>query len=109
VIVLSQEDIAGDPAILSVLASHFPFVVLTAGFNGATVYYAGNAWHIEARRTREVDPTGAGDVFAAAFLIRFWETEDCIEAARFANLVASYSVEKPGPAGIPLREEIEGG
>ncbi len=35
-------------------------------------------------------------VFAAAFLIRLAETQDPCEAARFANVVASFSVEKPG-------------
>jgi sugar/nucleoside kinase (ribokinase family) len=55
----------------------------------------------------EVDPTGAGDVFAAAFLVRLQETEDPVQAARFANAVASFCVEGPGVAGIPTREQVE--
>ena len=55
---------------------------------------------------REVDPTGAGDVFAAAYLIRYHETGDPYEAAQFANLVASFSVEAPGTEGIPTRDEV---
>ena len=55
----------------------------------------------------EVDPTGAGDVFAAAFLIRLQETQDPIAAARFANATASFCVQAPGVTGIPTRAMVE--
>jgi sugar/nucleoside kinase (ribokinase family) len=54
----------------------------------------------------EVDPTGAGDTFATAFLIRFHETGDPAEAARFGAAAASISVGGTGADAIATREEI---
>ena len=54
----------------------------------------------------EVDPTGAGDVFAAAFLCELHATGDALRAADFANRVAACSVEAPGGEGIPTREML---
>jgi sugar/nucleoside kinase (ribokinase family) len=54
-----------------------------------------------------VDPTGAGDIFAAAFFTRLLKTRDPWEAARFATLLASYSVSRVGLQGIPTVKEIE--
>jgi sugar/nucleoside kinase (ribokinase family) len=54
----------------------------------------------------EVDPTGAGDVFAAAFFSRLFTTRDPWESARFATLLSAHSVTRPGLDGIPTPEEI---
>ena len=59
--------------------------VLTVGREGAIVYHEGRQQRVPAYAVEEVDPTGAGDVFATAYLIRLHETGDVIEAARFAN------------------------
>jgi 1D-myo-inositol 3-kinase len=80
---------------------------VTHAERGATVYQAGAVCHHPPRPAQQVDPTGAGDVFAAAFLIRMAETRDATEAAAFANVVASFSVEGPGVAGIPWRSRVE--
>ena len=56
---------------------------------------------------REVDANGAGDVFAAAFLIRYHETGDARVAARFATVVASFHVEHVGMEGLPHRAQVE--
>ena len=61
---------------------------------------------IPPRPAHEVDPTGAGDVFATAFVIRLQETGNPGEAARFANVTASFSVEQPGVHGVPTREHV---
>ena len=50
---------------------------------------------------------GAGDVFASAYLIALSENKDPYEAARFANAVASYSVEARGLSSIPTRRQAE--
>jgi len=45
------------------------------------------------------DPTGAGDAFAAAYLVRLYQTDgDVWEAAEFANRVAARSVTRRGLA-----------
>jgi sugar/nucleoside kinase (ribokinase family) len=48
-----------------------------------------------------VDPTGAGDVFAAALLCHLYRHGDPREAVNFANYVASFSVGQVGVEGIP--------
>ena len=35
-----------------------------------------------------IDPTGCGDVFAAAFIIKYQETSDPIKSAKYANKIA---------------------
>jgi sugar/nucleoside kinase (ribokinase family) len=55
----------------------------------------------------EVDPTGAGDVFAAAFLSHYMETNDAWQAALFASAAASISLAAPGTAAIPSRRQVE--
>jgi sugar/nucleoside kinase (ribokinase family) len=69
-------------------------------------------WHGDSRRFRppnvqEVDPTGAGDVFAAAFFVRLLNTRDPWEAARFANRMAAVSVTRPGMQGVPTSDEVK--
>jgi sugar/nucleoside kinase (ribokinase family) len=54
----------------------------------------------------EIDPTGAGDIFAAVFFLRLKETGDAWEAARTATVLASSSITRPGLDGVPSREEI---
>ena len=82
-------------------------VVVTQAERGAIVYEGGAPCHFAARPAQQIDPTGAGDVFAAAFLIRMAETRDACQAAAFANAVASFSVEGPGILGIPDRSRVE--
>jgi len=82
-------------------------MVVTRADRGATVYRRGEACHHPARPTQQVDPTGAGDVFAAAYLVRYSETRDACESARFANAAASFSIEQPGVLGIPTRRQVE--
>ena len=66
------------------------------------------SWHdIPAVPANEVDPTGAGDVWAAAYLVRYSEVADAFEAARFACAAGGLCVEAPGPAGVPGRAAIE--
>ncbi|MBC7224830.1 MAG: ribokinase [Anaerolineae bacterium] len=106
-VVLSEEDLGGHLTLLQRLAQKAECVVCTRGAEGATLHVGGEALAMPPRPAREVDPTGAGDVFAAAFLVRLWETDDPVEAARFANAVASFSVEGVGPSGVPWRRDVE--
>jgi sugar/nucleoside kinase (ribokinase family) len=106
-LILSDEDVRGDPACVERFAAVTRILVLTHGPRGATVYHAGEVRDFPTRPAKEVDPTGAGDVFAAAFLIRLAEVDDPWEAARFANVVGSFSVEGQGVSAIPSREQVE--
>ncbi len=106
-VILSREDVGGDEAYIAELAHQGRLLVVTDGWHGATVYQHGSRMRIPPRATVEVEPTGAGDVFATAFLIRLAETRDPFIAARFANVVASMSVEAPGMDAIPHRAQVD--
>ncbi|MFP3896757.1 MAG: PfkB family carbohydrate kinase [Anaerolineales bacterium] len=106
VAVLSLEDLEGDEGRLAPYLSAARHLVLTRGRQGATVYYEGEVVHTPAYRVREVDPTGAGDVFATAYFVHFFETRDVRKALCFANAAASFVVETVGAASIPSREQI---
>ena len=107
---LSDEDIhPGEaPPALTYWSDMVHILCFTRGYNGADVCYRGDWRHIAAFPANVVDPTGAGDTFAAAFLIRLSESGDVWKAARFAACAASFVVEGEGVDGIPTRDQIEG-
>lgn len=82
-------------------------VVCTQGPGGCIVFQGGEAERVPAYPALEVDPTGCGDVFAAAFLLHLRRTADPSAAARFANAAASCNIEKPGATGVPTLAEVE--
>jgi sugar/nucleoside kinase (ribokinase family) len=105
--VLSLDDLAGDWAVAELWSKWAPVLVVTQGAEGCTVFVRGQgARQFVAPVQAEVDPTGAGDVFAAAFFINFFETDDPWASARFANQVAALSVTRPGLQGVPDPEEV---
>lgn len=106
-LVISELDVPDPHGLAREWGQWVDLVVVTQAEQGATVYEKGELCHYPARPAQQVDPTGAGDVFAAGFLIRYAETRNACEAAAFANAVASFSVEGPGISGIPLRTEVE--
>ena len=82
-------------------------LIVTRGASGATLYRSGESHFVPPFRREEVDPTGAGDVFAAAYLVRYRETSDELESARFASCAASFCVQAQGAEGIPTRPQVE--
>ena len=107
VMVCSENDIEKDESVIQSYARMANILVVTHGPGGATVYHQGEVRHFPAFETIEIDPTGAGDVFAAAYLIELERSGDPYAAAHFANCVASFSVEKQGTEGIPTLEQVE--
>lgn len=106
-VVLSREDINGDDVLIEHMAQQTKILVVTEGAAGAVLYWHGDRRRFRAPTVREVDATGAGDIFAAAFFVRYLNTRDPWEATRFATLLASHSVERAGLDGIPTKLEIE--
>ena len=106
VLVLSIEDLGGDASLGSHLARTTPICVVTEGALGYTLYLRGQGQRYPSFPASEVDPTGAGDVFAAAFFIRYSETGDPVGSGRFAAAAASLSVEGAGISRIPVRSEV---
>lgn len=107
VLVLSEEDLNGDAALMDEYIRLTHIAIMTQGPRGCMVYVDGKGTQVPGFPVQEIDPTGAGDVFAAAFLIRLEETHDPIQAARFANATASFCVQGPGVTTIPMRAQVE--
>jgi len=105
--VMSVEDVQNDEGRIEEMAASAPILVVTEGAAGARVYWNGDVRRFRPPQQEEVDATGAGDVFAAAFFIRLNLTHDPWESARFANLVAANSVTRCGLEGIPTSEEVQ--
>ncbi len=105
--VLSVEEIQGDWAVAERWAKQIPVLVVTQDKDGCTLFHRGEKRSFPARAARVIDPTGAGDVFAAAFFIRWAETGDPGQAAVFANVTASMALQRPGPESAPSRIEVE--
>jgi sugar/nucleoside kinase (ribokinase family) len=105
--VLSIEDVEGDWLIPERWAAQIPILVVTQGEQGCTVFQHGRSYAVPPRPAQPVDPTGAGDVFAAAFFVRLHENDDLWQAAYFANVTASMAIERFGPEGAPTRAEVE--
>jgi len=94
-------------AMLHEWSMHVPLLVATDGRHGATLFRHGTTQHFPAYDVQEVDPTGAGDVFAAACLVSLYRHNDPERAVDFANCVASFSIEHEGVEGIPTLEMVE--
>lgn len=105
--IISREDAGGNDEMIEYFAQQTRVLAVTEGPAGAVLYWHGDRRRFRAPDVKEVDATGAGDVFAAAFFVRLYKTRDPWEATRFATLVASRSVTRVGLDGIPTAPEIE--
>ncbi len=104
---LSIEDLGFDRSGLDSIRGLFPDLVLTTGKLGAELYTKNEMQLVPTEPAREVDPTGAGDIFATAFIIaRSILGKSLHDSARFANALAGISITRPGTNGIPSVEEI---
>jgi 1D-myo-inositol 3-kinase len=93
---VSEEDLRGQGDLLDRLAAAVPVVALTLGARGCEILVRGRVSHVGTFPTCEVDPTGAGDVFSAAFFLALAEGADAVAAARLGAAAASIVVEGLG-------------
>ena len=92
--VISEEDLL-DQEMLQRYIEWSNILVMTRNYAGCTVFTNKNQHHIPAPSINLVEPTGAGDIFAAAFFVRLWQSGgDPVAAAEWANHVAAHSVTK---------------
>jgi len=104
-VVLSEEDVGNDWKLLRDWANYAPVMVVTQGARGAILFVGGEPHHVPTMPMREVDPTGAGDIFAAVFFWQYQHTGDPHEAARMATCLAAHSVTRRGFGSVPTSEE----
>jgi len=106
-VVLSEDDVAGD---LSAPRrwSRNGRVYVTLAERGVLVLDRGTETTVPGYSVeRVVDPTGAGDAFAAGLAIALADGRSPDECARFANAVASFAVEDVGMAGLADRTRVD--
>jgi sugar/nucleoside kinase (ribokinase family) len=105
--VLSIEDVQGDESRIEEMASSVRILVVTEGASGCRLFWNGDLRRFSPPPKKEVDPVGAGDIFATAFFTRLHATHDPWEAARFATYLAANSVTRRGLEGVPTSQEVE--
>jgi ribokinase len=87
----SPQDIA------AALVNISPLVVLTLGNRGCLVATRQETLEVEAEPVEVVrDATGAGDAFAAGFVVEYLRSRDLLSAARAANRLAGSVVSRVG-------------
>ncbi len=103
----SIEDVQKNEDVVEQMAACVPVLAVTEAQNGARIYWNGDIRRFRAPAMQEVDVTGAGDIFAAVFFTRYYQTRNPWEAARLAIQLASNSVTRRGLQSIPTRSEIQ--
>jgi hypothetical protein len=94
-VILSEVDHPEAEAIAASLGARGIVVALTRGVRGATLLWGGERTEIAAAPARELDPTGAGDVFAVVFGLGLHAGYAPADAAERAALAAARVVEGP--------------
>jgi hypothetical protein len=105
--VVSIEDVGGNEMRIEEMAASCHVLAVTEGKHGVRLYWNGDVRRFSPPQVEEIDATGAGDIFAAAFFVRLYTTRDPWEAARFATQLSAISITRPGFSGIPTPQEIE--
>src|SRR4030042_7187751 len=90
--IISVDDVKNEQNRIEEMAAAARVLVVTEGAAGARVYWNGDVRRFRPPAEEEFDPTGAGDIFAAAFFFRLYLTRAPWESARFANQIAATSV-----------------
>ena len=108
-IFLSSEEVEGWPrAAIEAVWSASRRIVVTRGDRGAEVRSGLRRFHVQraARRGPVVDTTGAGDVFATAFILALAGGDSEEEAARLASVYAAANIEQQGASALPSLEDV---
>jgi ribokinase len=106
-VVLSEDDVAGDLSAPRRWARNGR-VYVTLAERGVLVLDRGTETAVPGYPAeRVVDPTGAGDAFAAGLAIALADGRPPDDCARFANAAASFAVEGVGMASLADRARVD--
>jgi sugar/nucleoside kinase (ribokinase family) len=107
-VVFSEEDIPEAPELEGEFAQSVRHLFVTRAERGGTYYRQGEPIQYDTPQVEVVNPTGAGDVFAAALLSSLYLTNHNMEASiRVAARLGALSVTRWWLDGSPSREEVE--
>lgn len=85
-----------------------PIAIVTLAEAGSIIYDGQRIYEIPPYEVNAIDPTGAGDTYAAGFMVKYLETPDDLTGAGcFASSVSSIMVENSGPDFPMTRAEVE--
>jgi sugar/nucleoside kinase (ribokinase family) len=97
-----------DNAIAELIGRGVSAVVHKQGAGGARYVGAQQDVFVPGLETAEIDPTGAGDIFGATFVVGWLAGLDPTENLRHANIAGSLAVRRRGPMeGASSVKEIE--
>jgi sugar/nucleoside kinase (ribokinase family) len=95
-VAVGEEDLVDQGDLLDRLVAAVPIVAFTHGKRGCEVIVRGKTSRVGVFATSEVDPTGAGDTFAAGFFFGLARGDAPVDAARLGAAAASIVVEARG-------------
>ena len=97
-----------DQAAQAFISETKKILVLKRGVQGCSIYFGDKRFDIDGFEVEEIDPTGAGDCFNAAFLTGLDHDWPLEEVGRFANAAGALAVTRKDPmGGAPTREDID--
>jgi 1D-myo-inositol 3-kinase len=106
VTVCSIEDLAGEWEVALEWAKHAPLLVVTQGPLGCTLFDRGQPDRVSAPAVKEVDPTGAGDIFACTLMLKLAAGMTARDACAVACCIAAQSVTRPNLEGLPTAADL---
>lgn len=96
-----------EEAVFHKYSSQFPIAVMTLSEKGARVSYQNKTYFIPPYQAKAIDDTGAGDIFAGAFLYGLTSNMDIEETGKLSCYLASKVVSQLGPRlKVDLKEVI---
>lgn len=104
--ITGEDDV--DRAVEALGAKEGALVVIKKGSAGCAIYSKDGIIDVPGYAVEEIDPTGAGDCFSAAFIAGLeagWPLE---KIGRFANAAGALAVTRMGPMeGAPTRDQVD--
>ena len=90
VLFASKEDFQNNEEVFWKLQNKI--LILTNGSNGCTIKTKNIFTKIPSIKIKTIKTIGAGDIFAASFLIHYFSSHNAIESALFANIFAAKAI-----------------
>jgi sugar/nucleoside kinase (ribokinase family) len=107
ILVFSEEDIVEGQDLEEAFARTVEHLIVTRAERGGTHYHRGRASSYDTPQVEVVNPTGAGDIYAAALLASLHASPDDMETAiRVAARLGALSVTRVGMDSAPTTDEV---